>query len=69
MIKIRRSKTLKNILNIWPGKQYFGLYRFLPLFFVLGAALEYSMINWRVGEVNFCRCLIFLLKKLSSVVN
>jgi hypothetical protein len=42
-------------MDAWPGKQYFGLYRFLPFFFVLGAALEFSMINWRVGEVNFCK--------------
>jgi len=38
-----------------PGKKTFGLYRFLPLFFVLGAALEFSMINWQVGETNFYR--------------
>ncbi|OWR41709.1 hypothetical protein KGM_205060 [Danaus plexippus plexippus] len=29
------------------------MYRFLPMFFVLGAALEYSMINWKVGEISF----------------
>lgn len=49
------SSSLKNFLNKWPGKKTFGLYRFLPIFFVLGAALEFSMINWRVGEVNFCK--------------
>ena len=27
--------------------------RFLPFFFGLGAALEFSMINWTVGETNF----------------
>lgn len=48
-----KSKTLVKILDKWPGKTYFGYYRFLPLFFVAGAALEFSMINWRVGEVNF----------------
>ncbi|KAK7861655.1 hypothetical protein R5R35_006570 [Gryllus longicercus] len=39
----------------WPGKKYLGIYRFLPLFFALGAALEFSMINWQVGETNFYR--------------
>lgn len=48
------SVSLKRFLDRWPGKKYFGLYRFLPLFFVLGASLEYSMINWRVGNTNFC---------------
>jgi hypothetical protein len=49
------SRTLRRFLNKWPGKKYFGIYRFLPIFFVLGAALEFSMINWHVGEVNFCK--------------
>ncbi|XP_023028840.2 sloth 1 [Leptinotarsa decemlineata] len=47
------SKNLKYYLDKWPGKKYFGMYRFMPIFFVLGAALEFSMINWRVGETNF----------------
>lgn len=51
-----QSTGLKRVLDKWPGKKYFGIYRFLPLFFVLGAALEFSMINWRVGETNFCKC-------------
>jgi len=25
----------------------------LPIFFIFGAALEFSMIHWQVGEVNF----------------
>jgi len=50
-----RNKTLAQFLNKWPGKKTFGLYRFLPLFYVLGAALEFSMINWEAGEVNFCK--------------
>jgi hypothetical protein len=48
-----RFRIIQKFLNAWPGKKTFGLYRFLPLFFVLGGALEFSMINWRVGEVNF----------------
>lgn len=44
-------KLLKKV----PGEQRFGLYRFLPFFFVFGASLEYLMINWTVGpnQVNF----------------
>ncbi|KDR13037.1 hypothetical protein L798_13305 [Zootermopsis nevadensis] len=49
------SSRLRWFLDRWPGKKYFGIYRFLPIFFVLGAALEFSMINWHVGEVNFYR--------------
>jgi Uncharacterised protein family UPF0640 len=45
---------LRKIIEKWPGKKYFGVYRFLPLFFGLGAALEFSMINWTVGDTNFC---------------
>ncbi|XP_065363054.1 small integral membrane protein 4 [Calliphora vicina] len=49
------NSTIKRILDCIPGKKRFGLYRFLPVFFGLGAALEYSMINWTVGETNFYR--------------
>jgi len=28
-------------------------FRFLPFFFVLGAAVEFSMINWTVRDTNF----------------
>ncbi|GLH02676.1 Small integral membrane protein 4 [Gryllus bimaculatus] len=49
------SYRLKTLLDKWPGKKYLGIYRFLPLFFALGAALEFSMINWQVGETNFYR--------------
>lgn len=43
------------ILNKLPGKKIFGIYRFLPIFFLLGASLEFSMIKWEVGpnKVNF----------------
>ncbi|KAL6423772.1 hypothetical protein ACFW04_010326 [Cataglyphis niger] len=44
---------LRKLFDKWPGKRIFREYRFLPIFFFLGAALEYSMINWHVGEVNF----------------
>ncbi|XP_071565428.1 ubiquinol-cytochrome c reductase complex assembly factor 5-like [Temnothorax nylanderi] len=46
------SPKLKRIISRLPGKGL-GEYRLLPLFFILGAALEYSMIHWQVGEVNF----------------
>ncbi|XP_034476202.1 small integral membrane protein 4 [Drosophila innubila] len=49
------SSFVRRFLDNWPGKRRFGIYRFLPIFFVLGAALEFSMINWTVGETNFYR--------------
>ena len=52
--KVRKS-FLTRVLDKVPGKQTFGLYRFLPAWFILGAALEFSMINWTVGETNFYR--------------
>jgi len=48
------SGSVRRLLDSWPGKKHFGVYRFLPLFFLLGAGLEFSMINWTVGETNFC---------------
>ncbi|XP_054287106.1 small integral membrane protein 4 [Macrosteles quadrilineatus] len=49
------SETLAKVLNFWPGKSL-GIYRFLPIFFVFGAGLEFTMIKWDVGgRVNFYR--------------
>lgn len=67
MIEIR-SKILGKIIKKWPGAKYFGVYRFLPLFFVLGAALEFSMINWRVGTVNFCKLLNMICMMFMQVI-
>ncbi|CAH1366110.1 ubiquinol-cytochrome c reductase complex assembly factor 5 [Tenebrio molitor] len=50
---MKRIVGFQQFLNKWPGKKYLGEYRFLPLFFFLGAALEFSMIKWQVGEANF----------------
>lgn len=48
-----QKSFLTRLLDSVPGKQTFGVYRFLPFFFVFGGALEFSMINWTVGETNF----------------
>jgi len=56
MKKLAQPQPLiTKVLDKFPGKKVFGLYRFLPFFFILGAALEFSMINWTVGETNFYR--------------
>jgi len=51
--KRSRISTVTKILDLVPGKARFGVYRFLPFFFLLGASLEFSMINWTVGTTNF----------------
>lgn len=64
------SKTFKAFLDAWPGKKTFGIYRFMPVFFLLGAALEFSMINWHVGEINFCECLqIFVFRSQANLIH
>ncbi|XP_030356409.1 small integral membrane protein 4 [Strigops habroptila] len=47
------SNRVKRILRLVPGKQRFGVYRFLPFFFLLGGAMEWFMINVRVGKETF----------------
>jgi len=42
-----------SLIESVPGKKTFGIYRFLPFFFLLGAGLEFTMINWTVGQTNF----------------
>ncbi|NXD05994.1 SMIM4 protein, partial [Nothocercus nigrocapillus] len=47
------NKSLKRLLQLVPGKRRFGAYRFLPFFFLLGGAMEWFMINVRVGQETF----------------
>lgn len=59
------SQQLKTILDKYPGKKFFGVYRFLPIFFVIGAAIEFSMINWWVGQTNFYK--IYKVKQAKKI--
>lgn len=54
-------QIIRKLVEVWPGKR-FGVYRFLPLFFVLGAGLEFTMINWWVDSKRSisAHCKIFL---------
>ncbi|XP_075040206.1 ubiquinol-cytochrome c reductase complex assembly factor 5 isoform X2 [Mixophyes fleayi] len=45
--------TIATLLDMVPGKKRFGMYRFLPFFFVLGGAMEWFMINVRIGRETF----------------
>ncbi|XP_043266234.1 small integral membrane protein 4 [Colletes gigas] len=45
-------RTLRICYHKLPGKAL-QEFRLLPLFFLMGAGLEYTMIHWHVGEVNF----------------
>ncbi|NXI60067.1 SMIM4 protein, partial [Chloroceryle aenea] len=47
------SKRMKRVLQLVPGKRRFGVYRFLPFFFLLGGAMEWFMINVRIGKETF----------------
>ncbi|XDV45850.1 hypothetical protein PO909_013872 [Leuciscus waleckii] len=49
----RKSRNLKYILSLVPGKRRFGTYRFLPLFFCIGGVMEWVMINVRIGRETF----------------
>ena len=55
------SNLLRSAFDAIPGKRTLGVYRFLPFFFFLGATLEFSMINWTVGDTNFCKGIEFNL--------
>ncbi|KAM9134181.1 ubiquinol-cytochrome c reductase complex assembly factor 5 isoform 1-T1 [Pangshura tecta] len=46
-------RKIRYFLRLVPGRQYFGMYRFLPFFFLLGGAMEWFMINARLGEETF----------------
>lgn len=46
------GRKVRRFADKVPGK-FLGEFRFLPIFFVAGAGLEFAMIKWHVGEVNF----------------
>ncbi|XP_078518020.1 ubiquinol-cytochrome c reductase complex assembly factor 5 [Lissotriton helveticus] len=45
--------TVRRILRLVPGEKRFGVYRFLPFFFCIGGAMEWFMINVRIGQETF----------------
>ncbi|XP_069062188.1 ubiquinol-cytochrome c reductase complex assembly factor 5 isoform X2 [Pleurodeles waltl] len=45
--------TVRRLLQLVPGKKRFGVYRFLPFFFCVGGAMEWFMINVRIGQETF----------------
>ncbi|XP_056380123.1 ubiquinol-cytochrome-c reductase complex assembly factor 5 [Hyla sarda] len=47
------KSTISTLMDMVPGKRRFGIYRFLPFFFVLGGAMEWFMINVRIGKETF----------------
>jgi len=46
--------SIRKLIQSFPGERQFGPYRFLPVYFILGALVEWSMINWSPSGVNFC---------------
>ncbi|XP_073447486.1 ubiquinol-cytochrome c reductase complex assembly factor 5 isoform X1 [Aquarana catesbeiana] len=48
---------IRTLLDSVPGKRRLGVYRFLPFFFVLGGAMEWFMINVRIGRETFSHIL------------
>ena len=46
----RLDYALSRFLHKLPGEKYFGLFRFQPFFFLLGAVVEFSMIKWEAGQ-------------------
>ncbi|KAM7411687.1 hypothetical protein PAMA_021597 [Pampus argenteus] len=49
----QRGKNIRYILSLLPGKRQLGVYRFLPLCFCIGGAMEWIMINMRIGRETF----------------
>ncbi|KAM4650525.1 ubiquinol-cytochrome c reductase complex assembly factor 5 [Discoglossus pictus] len=45
--------AISSLLSLVPGKQRFGVYRFLPFFVIIGGAMEWFMINVRIGQETF----------------
>lgn len=37
-----------------------GVYKYMPIFFILGAAIELFMIKVRIGHETFCKCIFWV---------
>lgn len=48
------SNILRKIIRRWPGRETFGVFSLLPVFFVVGAGLEFCMIKLEVNGISFC---------------
>ena len=46
-LKTREMPGLKSVRNLGP-------YKYLPVFFLLGAGIEFFMIKVRIGKETFC---------------
>ncbi|CAH1261964.1 SMIM4 [Branchiostoma lanceolatum] len=53
MVLRKPNRRIRGLLELWPGKRRLGVYRFLPVFFVMGAGMEWFMINVRLGRETF----------------
>lgn len=49
----QKSRNIKYVLSLVPGKRRFGTYRFMPVFFCIGGVMEWIMINVRIGRETF----------------
>jgi len=48
---MRLQPKTRDLLSF--GKKRFGLWRFVPFFFLAGAGIELLMVKWDVGGINF----------------
>ena len=55
ILKKKRLSGIQRLIQAVPGKKYFGIYRFMPIFFFIGAGLEFAMIHWKPNGHNFCK--------------
>jgi len=59
MVQIKKRSTLAvsekitQLIQRIPGHSRFGIVTIMPLFFLVGAALEFTMIKWKPNGVNF----------------
>lgn len=50
----RKLATMRDmIVEKWPLRRQLGFAAYFPLFFAIGAAIEFTMINLNVNGVNF----------------
>lgn len=70
IFKIIRILLFSVMLGKWRKdlSRRLGIYKFMPLFFILGAAIELFMIKVRVGNETFCKSVLMCMAQLNYIL-
>ena len=64
-------KTTRKLINLffdnWPFYKKYGFFSLTPLFFIIGAVYEFTLIHLKIGEINFYD--VYKRKEMEKIIN